>query len=215
MRLGRVLAAVAVTALAVRVVRSRHVRFMHPDGRTFEGELEVWGDATGAALLDRPGRHPVTVRISKGAGTKPHWPDVMGIGVRVTGDEPIDLLVSSCGRGRLGRHVPVPRRSFDTVYGSIAAYRTGSGRKIYLGARARLGATLEALATGPGLITFDVDGRPVARVTLGRPLPSAVDAALAFDPVRNIAPDLHPIGLLHRSRAVAYPLSQKWRGAKV
>jgi hypothetical protein len=50
-------------------------------------------------------------------------------------------------------------------------------------------------------------------VTLGTPLPARIDAALAFDPVRNTTPDLHPTGLLHASRALAYPLSQRWRGA--
>ena len=40
------------------------------------------------------------------------------------------------------------------------------------------------------------------------------DAELAFDPVRNVPADLHPTGLIHGSRALAYPLSQRWRGAR-
>ncbi|MET0493947.1 MAG: hypothetical protein ABW000_12545 [Actinoplanes sp.] len=73
MRLGRVLAVTAAAALGVRLVRAKKARFLHPDGRSFDGDLAVWGtgEPTGAALIDHPGRHPVTVRISKGVGTAP------------------------------------------------------------------------------------------------------------------------------------------------
>ncbi|HET6532239.1 MAG TPA: hypothetical protein VFH03_16760, partial [Actinoplanes sp.] len=176
--------AVVVGALGMRIVRSRHRRFMHPDGRSFDGVLIVTGmgtsgsaldgpvgdgpvgdgpvmdgpvmdgpvmdgpvmdgpgaggSATGAALIDRPGQHPVTVRISKGIGTRPGRPDVLGLAVRVHG--PVcgrrsDLLFSTTGRGRWTRHVPLPRRHFNTRYGSVLSYRTGTGRrKIYLSAR--------------------------------------------------------------------------------
>jgi hypothetical protein len=194
---------VAGAAAGIRVARSRHRRFLHPDGRSFEGELTIWGGDTGAALLDRPATHPVTVRISKGIGTTAGRPDIRGVAVRVHGDEPVDLLLSTCGTGRFTRHLPVPRRSFDTVYGSILAYRTGAGRKIYRGGRAN-----------GDVVMLDVGGRPVGRVAMLRPLTAEVDAALAFDPVHNTTADLHPIGLIHRSRALAYPLSQLWRRAR-
>jgi len=219
-------AAVVVGALGVRIARSRHRRFMHPDGRSFDGELTVAGGRrTGAALIDRPGRHPVTVRLSKGVGTAPGRPDVLGLAVRVHGPVPgdhRDLLFSTAGRGRWTRHVPVPRRGFDTGYGSIAPYRTGTRRKLYLSARPApdgrpLGPTLEAVvaaaAGGGARLELAADGQPFGMVTLGTPLPARIDAALAFDPVRNTTPDLHPTGLLHASRALAYPLSQRWRGA--
>ena len=219
-------AAAVVGALGVRIAKSRHRRFMHPDGRSFDGELVVTGGRqTGAALIDRPGRHPVTVRLSKGIGTAPGRADVLGLAVRVHG--PVagrrsDLLFSTAGRGRWTRHVPVPRRSFDTGYGSITPYRTGTRRKLYLSARpapdARpLGPTLEAVVTaaeGDGArLELSADGQPFGTVIFGMPLPAGADAALAFDPVRNTTPDLHPTGLVHASRALAYPLSQRWRGA--
>ena len=213
-----VLAGAAVAAaLSVRVVRSRHRRFLHPDGRSFAGELETWGADLGADLFDRPGRHRVSVRISKGIGTKPGRWDIMGLAVLVHGGErPLDLLMSTSGAGRFTRHVPTPRRTFDTVYGSILAYRTGTGRKFYLAARpgpdAELGDDLRGIAAGR--LTLFADERPVGRVTFDGPLSEAQDAALAFDPVRNTAPDLHPTGLVHGSRALAYPLSEWWRGAR-
>ncbi|GID27254.1 hypothetical protein [Paractinoplanes brasiliensis] len=215
MRLSVIAGAALATALGVRVVRSRHRRFLHPDGRSYRGDLEVWGSDTGAALIDRPGRHPVTVRISKGAGTKPGRADVLGLTVRVHGDErDLDLLLSTCGQGRFTRHVPMPRHSFDTMYGSILAYRTGADRKIYLSARPDepLGDDLDAITSGQ--ITLMAGDRAFGRVTFGGgALPARTDAELAFDPVRNTAPDLHPTGAIHGSRALAYRLSQRWRGA--
>ena len=215
MKVSVLAGSVVVAALGVRVVRSRHQRSLHPVGRSFAGELEVWGTGRpeGADLLDNPGLHRVTVRISKGVGTGPGRPDVLGLAVRVHWGRPVDLLMSTCGTGRLGRHVPMPRRAFDAVYGSIQAYRTGGGRKIYLSARpdpeAKLGDDLAAIRSGR--ITLSAGDRPFGRVTFDSPLTADEDDALAFDPIRNTLPDLHPIGLIHRSRAAAYPLSQRWR----
>jgi hypothetical protein len=220
-------ATAAATALGVRVVRSRHRRFLHPDGRSFDGRLDVWGAAapTGSALIDRPGRHPVTVRVSKGAGTRPGRADVLGLALRVHGPvagQRRDLLWSTAGRGRWSRHVPLPRPTFDTWYGSIMAYRTGSRRKVYLGARpdpdgAPWGRTLESVTAtaerdGARLLLF-ADDRPFGRVTFDSPLPAGTDAALAFDPIRNATPDLYPGGAIHGVRAFAYWIGQRWRGA--
>jgi hypothetical protein len=223
-----VTAAAAATALGIRVARSRHRRFLHPDGRSFGGQLDVWGagEPVGSTLIDRPDRYPVTVRVSKGAGTRPGRPDVLGLAVRVHG--PVaghrrDLLWSTAGRGRLLRHVPVPRSSFDTWYGSILAYRTGSRRKVYLSAQpdpdglpwGRTLESVEAAAARDGArLLLGADDRPFGRVTFGAALPSGTDAALAFDPVHNSTPDLHPTGLIHSTRGFAYRISQRWRGAR-
>ena len=218
--------ALAATALGVRLIRSRHRRFLHPDVRSFAGELAVWGIAPiGSVLTDHPGRHPVTLRLSKGMGTRPGWADVLGVALRVHGPAPeirCDLLFSTAGQGRLSRHIPMPRESFDTMYGAIVAYRTGTGRKVYLSAEAdpdgpSLGRTLEAVVTAAAhngaRLTLKADGRPFGQITFGAPLSPAEDAALAFDPIRNAPADLRPTGALHGSRAVAYRLSQAWRRA--
>lgn len=233
MRIAATLTAAAVAAaVAVRVARSRDRRFLHPVGRSFTGDLEVWGAPapTGSALLDRPGRHPVTLRISKGLGTRPGRADVLGVAVRVHG--PVagrrhDLLLSTAGRGRMLRHVPVPRRGFDATYGSILPYRSGSGRTFHLEVRPDphgrpLGRTLESVVAAAehddaGLLLSVADGAAVdvvGRVRFGAVLPASQDAALAFDPVRNAPPDLYPTGIGHGTRAVAYRLSQRWRGAR-
>jgi hypothetical protein len=211
-----VVVAAISAAVIVRVARSRHQRFLHPAGRSFTGELEVWGTAQteGADLIDRKGRHPAIVRISKGLGTRGGRADIRGLVVRLPGERPLDLLLSTSGEGRFTRHLPAPRRTFDTFYGSILAYRTGTGRKIYLAARpdpgTPLGRSLASIVSGR--VTLYAGDRPFGRLTFDEPLTTGVDAALAFDPIRNTAPDLHPTGTIHGTRALAYRLSQRWRG---
>jgi hypothetical protein len=78
------------------------------------------------------------------------------------------------------------------------------------------GRALDDVATGTRfLLYFRQNGvlHHAGRVSLDRALPPEADAALAFDPVRNAVPQLHPTGLVHRARGLAYPLSRRWRGA--
>ena len=211
----------ALLLLGIRVAKSRHRRSLHPAGRSFRGELDIWGtlEPTGSALLDEPSRWPVTIRLSKGIGTRGSRPDVLGVAIRLHGHG-TDLLLSTAGSGRITRHLPAPRRSFASRYGSITAYRTGSDRKVYLaagptGSGTPLGRDLDAVSaaalTGNAQLVIAVDDQPIGRVTFGELLPGDEDAALAFDPVRNSTPDLHPTGTIHGSRALAYKVSQRWR----
>jgi hypothetical protein len=218
-------------ALAVRVVRARQRRILHPKGRSFTGTLQIDGTRdrpTGSRLIDEPGSYPVTVRVSKGGGTPGGLPDVLGLSVRVHGPGPAerrDMLFSTCGTTRVTRHLPAPRRGFDTAYGSILAYRTGGppAQKVYLMAVSDpdgppWGRTLDAVvraATGPGVrVLLYADDVPFATVTFGAVLPESADAELAFDPVHNTTDDLHPTGLVHASRGLAYRAAQRWRGAR-
>ncbi|MEU4623441.1 hypothetical protein AB0G04_26145 [Actinoplanes sp. NPDC023801] len=224
MRLTPLAGAAVAAALGVRLVRARRQRSLHPLGRSMAGELEVWGcpRPAGAELLDRPARHAVIVRLSKGLGTRRDRPDVRGIAIRIPGpDRPFDLLLSTVGPGRWGRRVPMPRRTFDADYGSIAAYRAGAGR-LYLAAGpdpdgTPVGDDIELVGRAPAdLLLYavrDSGAEAFGRVRLGDLLDRDTDAALSFDPIRNSSPDLHPTGLLHGVRALAYPASQRWRGA--
>ncbi|MEU4560955.1 hypothetical protein AB0F72_21460 [Actinoplanes sp. NPDC023936] len=217
-----VAAAAVVLLVGVRAQRSRHQRSLHPAGRSFAGRLEVWGlpASTGSDLLDKPGDYPVTVRVSKGLGSRGSRPDVLGLAIRIPGRD-TDLLLSTAGTGRLTRHLPMPRRRFDAHYGTITAYRTGTDRKIYLAAAPLrsappLGGTLDtvtaAALTGHAQLVLFADDQPFGRVSFGPLLPSSTDEELAFDPIRNSTPDLRPTGSIHGSRALAYRLSQWWRG---
>jgi NAD(P)-dependent dehydrogenase (short-subunit alcohol dehydrogenase family) len=222
-------AAGGATAVVIRLARSRHRRSLHPDGRSFTGELQVAGleVSVGSDLIDRPGRHPITIRLSKGIGTRPGRRDIRGVAIRVhSPGNGLDLLLSSAGSGRLTAHLPAPRSSFDTRYGTITAYRTGSGRKVRLAAgpdphREPLGRTLESVAAAAathraGLLMYaehDGTSHAFGRVVFGSICSPAADAELAFDPVRRSSADLHPSGAVHGLRAFAYRLSQRWRGA--
>jgi hypothetical protein len=199
-------------------------RLLHPDGRSFAGELEVTGheSVAGPGVLEPGARHPVTVRLSKGVGTRGDRLDVRGVAVRLhLPGRDLDLLLSTAGTGPLSRHVPALRRSFDTTYGSITAYRSRTLGKVYLFAgpdreAPALGRTLADLGEGDRLrLGFRRAGvaRSIGRVTLGAALAPETDAALAFDGIRNSLPGLHPTGTIHGVRAFAYRFSQRRRGA--
>ena len=220
--------------VGARIAYARHHRVLHPRGRSFTGELEVWGlpgGPVGADLLDWPGRYRVTVRVSKGVPTPAGWPDLLGLAVRVHEPgraRPFDLLMSTSGRGPLLRHLPLPRRRFATLYSSLLPLHADAGR-LYLAAlpdprSAPLGGTLDtvtAAAVGAGarfvLAVASPGGewRPFARLLFGRPLPGPVDARLAFDPTRHQAPGLRPVGAVQALRGLTYRWSQRWRGADV
>ena len=188
--------------MPISTVTTRRRRWLHPAGRSFRGELEVWGlpEPLGSALIDQPARHPATIRISTGAGTRGSFPDVLGLAFRVDGHG--DILLSTTGTGRLTRHLPAPRRSFDTTFGSIVFYRTGTGTRIYL----------TATAAGDDFL-LDAGGEPFARLRPGAELSPEADACLAFDPVRDHPRDLRPAAL-NTVRAITYRLIRQWRGAR-
>jgi hypothetical protein len=220
---GTALATLAIAG-TVRLVRSRHRRSLHPAGRSFRGTVEMLGlpDRLGSPFLEDAARHRATVRVSKGVGTRGGRLDVRGLAVRVhLAGRDLDLLLSTTGRGRLTRHLPLPRRTFDASYGTITAYRTGTGEKVYLAARRSpggpvLGRALDEVGP-PGQVVLELwrgaAVHPVGRVSWHRALPAGADAALAFNPVHNALPGLHPTGLVHGVRAFAYRWSQRWRGA--
>src|SRR5689334_3293962 len=100
---------------------------MHPRGAVFDAVLERTGSAPpwGVPWLDDPGRDDVVVRLSRGAGLPAPLPDLLGLAIRLPGDgDPVDLLLTSTGRGALTRLVPVPRRDSATAYSSIMGYRS-------------------------------------------------------------------------------------------
>jgi hypothetical protein len=218
----------AAAGLGVRLLRSRHRRSLHPDGRSFTGHLEVFGldSPLGAAFLDQPGFYRVSIRLSKGIGTRRDRLDVRGVAIGVHDGDGPDLLLSMMGIGRVRRHVPALRRSFDVPYGSITSYRTGTGHKVYLSARpdpdkSPLGATLESVTVAARrdsalLLAVDDYRTPqiFGRVTFGTLLSTVEDADLAFDPVHRSSADLDPSGTVHSTRAFAYRLSQRWRGVR-
>ncbi|SCE96220.1 hypothetical protein GA0070607_3721 [Micromonospora coriariae] len=227
---GRV--ATAVVRATAALTRLRRGRLLHPAGRSFSGEVMIWGTPgppTGVGLLDDPGRYRATVRLSKGVPTPGSWPDVLGLAVRVHADAgPFDLLVSSSGAAPALRNLPLPRRRFAGTYSTIMCYRAGR-RRLWLAALADpdsvdLGRSLAAVAAAtradaPRLVLAVASAvgpwRPVGQVSIGAQLSAREDAALAFDPVRNLPPGLWAAGPLAWLREQTYRGSRRGRGATV
>ncbi|MCM0674353.1 phosphodiesterase [Micromonospora phytophila] len=224
-------AAVAVERASAALTRLRRARLLHPAGRSFAGEVTVWGTPgppTGVALLDRPGRYPATLRLSKGVPTPGSWPDVLGLAVRVQPGEgrPFDLLVSSSGAAPVLRHLPLPRRRFAGTYSTIMPFRSGR-RRLFLAALADpdspdLGRSLAQLAAAaaadaPRLVLAVASAvgpwRPFGQVSIGAQLSAREDAALAFDPIGNLPAGLRAAGPLTWLREHTYRGSQRARGA--
>lgn len=70
--------------------RLRGARIFHPRGLTLAARLHVIGQGPLPA-----GETDCVVRLSKGFGTPGGSPDVLGVAIRVLGDEPFDALLAS------------------------------------------------------------------------------------------------------------------------
>lgn len=202
------------------VARARHGRPMHPRGAVFDAVLDRHGGAPpwGVSWLDERSRDDVVVRLSRGAGLPPVLPDVLGLAIRIPQDGAlVDLLLSSTGRGPLGRLLPVPRWDTATSYGSIMGYRTAAGTVRLAAFPDGAGAAHAPSEPVPLAATVRRDGlrftvhaslgrgswRPFGRLTLGAPR-DPLDCDLRFDAVVNPPPGLVPDGPLARLRRPAY-----------
>ncbi|MGY1841993.1 phosphodiesterase [Modestobacter sp. SYSU DS0875] len=208
----------AVARPLVALTRVRRAKPMHPHGVLFRARVERTGPAApwGVDWIDDPGEQEALVRLSRGAGLPRTLPDVLGLALRLPdggpGGRPVDLLLSSTGRGRLTRLVPVLRRDAAATYGSIMAYRTPVG-PVTLAAWARPAtlpsdrATLAVRAPGTVFTLAAALDRgpwePFARVVLGAPH-EPPDPPLHFDAVVDHPPGLVPDGLIARFRRPAY-----------
>ncbi|MEV4820963.1 hypothetical protein [Micromonospora sp. NPDC049274] len=124
------------------------------------------------------------------------------------------------------RNLPLPRRGFTGTYSTIMGYRAAR-RRLWLAALADpeavdLGRGLAAVAAAartdaPRLVLAVASAvgpwHPVGQVTIGAQLTAREDAALAFDPVRNLPPDLRAAGPLAWLREQTYGGSRRARGA--
>jgi hypothetical protein len=185
------------------LAKARQARALHPRG------VQTTGELTGTPPF--PARAAVTVRLSKGAGTGPGKPDVLGIALRVpTESGDWDLLLSSTGTGRQTRLLPKFVRHWrDARLGTLAPYR-------------RRGELLWFMAVPDGgeppvrftlhMSGKDADWRQVAVVTLHPEDRTA--APVAFDPVLNRPPDLELApSWLAALREQAYEGSRRGRHA--
>jgi hypothetical protein len=218
------LAGRAVAVPLGALARWRGGKPMHPRGAVVTAVLERTGGAgTGVAWFDRPARDEVVVRLSRGAGLPAPWPDLLGLAVRVPAEAgPVDLLLSSTGRGRLTRLVPAVRSDAAGPFCSIMGYRSPGGT-LRVGARARgpvpsdPAPLLAAVRERPVLYDLAVarglgPWRSFATLTLGEPV-AEPDPDVRFDAVRHPPPRLVADGPMARFRAPAYAAARASRSA--
>jgi hypothetical protein len=198
---------------------------MHPRGAVFDAVLERQGSERpwGVPFLDATARDDVVVRLSRGAGLPAPLPDLLGLAVRLDdgSGRPVDLLLSTTGRGAVTRVVPLLRRDAASVYCSIMAYSSPAGpiRLAALPAGEGVPSDPEPLAAAVRrhpLVFVLAAARgfgawaPFGRLTItgtGGPL----DPELRFDAVRHPPPGLVADGPLARFRAPAYAAAQEAR----
>jgi hypothetical protein len=211
------------------LARLRSGKPMHPRGAVFSAVLERHGsgsaDGWGVPWLDTAATQDAVVRLSRSAGLPAPLPDVLGLALRLPSGSgtPIDLLLSTTGRGAVTRLLPAPRRDTAAVYSSIMAYRSDAGPvrlaalpeaddvpsdpQPLAGAIARHGLRF-TLAAARGLGPW----QPFATLTLTAPVP-ALDPDVRFDAVQNSPPGLVADGPMAHFRAPAYARARAARKA--
>lgn len=214
------LAELAGRAVAVplgAIARRRGGKPMHPRGAVVDAVLERYGATPpfGVPWLDEVATDPVVVRLSRGAGLPTPLPDVLGLAIRLGDDAtPVDLLLSSTGRGPWSRLVPVPRVDAECTYSSIMAYASAAGPVRIAALPGTSGVdsdpapVAEAARRGDLVFTLAAavgrgEWRPFARLrSTGAREP--LDPTVRFDAVRNPPPGLRADGPMARFRAPAY-----------
>ncbi|MFF0557992.1 phosphodiesterase [Streptomyces sp. NPDC004266] len=221
-----------VYRLARATARRRGSRpALHPRGVVLTGRLTVPGPPPpwGVPWLDRPGSYRVTARWSRAAGLPYPLPDGLGLALRVEDAEgpgrPLELLLTTCGRSRPARHVPVLRLSATAgPYSTLLGYAVGDRHGVVAafpmpgtpGVPAHPGAVAAAVAVRPlrFVLGFAADRRwePMARLTLlGE---EQAVAGEAFDPYRTPLTAFRPSGRLRGLRVAAYAGSREGRAGR-
>jgi hypothetical protein len=217
--LARVAGRLAGVALA-GLARLRSGKPMHPRGAVFSAVLERHGsaadDAWDVPWLDTAATDAAVVRLSRGAGLPAPLPDLLGLAVRLpsASGPPVDLLLSTTGRGALTRLLPALRRDTAAFYSSIMGYRSDVGTLRIAALPEDDGVPSEPVPLAETVARGDVSftlaaarGRgpwvPFARLTLYAAA-DPLDPGIRFDAVLNPPPGLVPDGPMARFRAPAY-----------
>ncbi|WP_436949318.1 phosphodiesterase [Streptomyces sp. SudanB52_2052] len=225
----------AVEAGFRALARLREAPALHPHGLTCTAEVEVVADRSGpwrVPWLDARGHHTAMVRLSRAAGLPRRVPDWLGLAVRVPDadgpDHTLDLLLTSSGRGRFTRHLPLPRADvLRGPYSSLLPYRVADRRCLLAAFPRRAGrgpvpgdpaGVADALAAGPLVFDLCAEGgdrtwRRFAVLTVRDVLPLGQEETLDFDIYRRSVRAFAPGGALAATRRAAYRGSRAGRRA--
>jgi hypothetical protein len=173
----------ALLAATVKVVASVCPgRPLHPRGTWWTGRIEPMDRAAGPTLSGP--QVPAVARLSRAAGLPAPLPDVHGLAIRWQRDgRPQEILLSSSGRGPLGRFLLIPRRrALRGAFSTLMPFSTTDG-PLLLGAAA-------ATPTADGGFALDLLAAPPAgtwhrwaRLTMRPGDPDETLARSRFDPV--------------------------------
>lgn len=203
----------------------RGARAFHPRGAVFEADWLPGGEVAAVQGTPLGERRRALVRLSHGVGLPAVAPDIQGLAVKVADahgpGRDQDLLLASTGRGRLGRHVLVPRRRLvGSPLSTILPYEIdGLGRRpvVALARRGQPPTTYAQALDGPPsrVPAFElrlgaVDGPLLATVVPGERIHDEVGERLRFDPWHT-GDQLRPVGWLNRVRGPTYAASQRGR----
>jgi hypothetical protein len=143
----------------------------------------------------------------------------------------LDLLFTSCGPGRLGRRLPLPRKdAMSGPYSTLTAYRVGDRHRLLTAhpvtppaGRVQVPVTLAGLrdALGRGTVRFrlctEAVGEPrrmFATLALGPAGPEAAEHTVSFEPYAHCLPGLRPSRTLRAARVAAYAGSRDGRRSR-
>ncbi len=143
-----------------------------------------------AAVLHGPGRpdRPALARLSATFSWPPPLPDWVGLAIRVTGDDPVDLLLASATpeHGRAGRALAPSRDVLACAFTSrVPAPLPGGGQAVVEAVPvAARSSTLAALGDGEGACPIayrlaTVGGIPVGTLELTAPAPDGTRLRLS------------------------------------
>ncbi|WP_279570150.1 phosphodiesterase [Streptomyces sp. DH18] len=174
-----------------------------------------------------------TARLSRAGGLPRRLPDGLGLAIRVADadgpDGTLDLLMTSSGRGRAGRHLPLPCTDAQRgLYSSLLPYRVADRSCLLVAIprrtrQAPLPGDLEgmaaALAAGPLVYdlcaeTGDRSWRRFAVLTVRDILPMDRKDTLGFDPYAHSVRAFTPSPALAAIRRAAYRGSRSGRSLR-
>jgi hypothetical protein len=191
----------AVAVLIAAATRLRGAKPMHPRGVLFDAVLERTGPPRpwGVGWIDARSVDRVVVRLSRGAGLPARWPDLLGMAIRFPapddGAGPVDLLLSSTGRGPVSRMVPVLRRDAATVYSSIMSYGSPVGRVRFAALPERSGVPSAQSALAGEVARRGL--RFTIAACLGHGEWEPIGRLELLDPVDPLDPEVHVDAVLH------------------